>query len=102
MLVAKGINLLATNQNGSNALHIAVKRGHIEVVKALIQISYPLDICKGNGVSALGIAAFKGHLDIVKALIEAGADVDNLNESSKQVIPIKKRISPLYLAVKGN
>jgi len=30
-------NIYATNQNGSNALHIAVKRNNLEVVKYLIK-----------------------------------------------------------------
>jgi ankyrin repeat protein len=33
-------NLYATNQNGSNALHIAVKRSNIDIVRVLIQYKY--------------------------------------------------------------
>lgn len=52
--------MMCKNQNGSNALHIAVKKNNIEVIKVLLGIKYPLDETKNNGVTAIGIAAFKG------------------------------------------
>jgi ankyrin repeat protein len=70
------IDLHSTNENGSNALHIACKRGFLEVVKELMRHQYPLNTPKGNGVTALGIAAHEGHLQIVKVLAESGADIN--------------------------
>ena len=32
LLMQKGIDLMCRNANGSNALHIAVKRGNIQVI----------------------------------------------------------------------
>ena len=61
-LMQKGIDILSTNQNGSNALHIAVKKENIKVVQVLLDIKYPLNYTKNNGVTALGVAAYKGNI----------------------------------------
>ena len=60
--MSRGIDLMCKNQNGSNALHIAVKKENIPIVQALLDIHYPLDYTKNNGITALGIAAHKGNL----------------------------------------
>jgi ankyrin repeat protein len=51
-----GIERQVINEIGSNALHIAVKRGNIEVIHELIAMDFPLNLPKANGVTALGIA----------------------------------------------
>jgi ankyrin repeat protein len=58
----KGIDIYARNQNGSNLLHIAVKKNNMPVVKELIHMRYPLDNAKNNGITAVGIAAYKGNV----------------------------------------
>jgi len=60
LLISKGIDLMCRNQNGSNALHIAVKNGNMQVIQSLIDMHYPLEYAKNNGVTAIGIAAFQG------------------------------------------
>ena len=51
-----GIDRQVVNEIGSNALHIAVKRGNVEVINELIAMDFPLNLPKANGVTALGIA----------------------------------------------
>jgi ankyrin repeat protein len=51
-----GIDRMVKNELGSNALHIAVKRGNIQCIQEMIEMDFPLDIPKANGVTALGIA----------------------------------------------
>eukprot|EP00347_Sterkiella_histriomuscorum_P006064 403354203 len=92
ILIAKGIDLMCKNHNGSNALHIAVKKGNIQVIQALLDIHYPLNYTKNNGVTALGIAAYKGSIKLMEMLYSAGADLNIVN---------KQGISPLYLAIKS-
>ena len=66
-----GADIYATNQNGSNALHIAVKRKNIDVVRYLVlKCGYNLEATKHNGVTALGIAAYKGYLGILQELAQ--------------------------------
>jgi ankyrin repeat protein len=60
-----------------SSLHIAVKKGHIQAVKVLIDgrrlhslgSSWYFEI-------ALNMAAGYGHVEILQALVEAGADID--------------------------
>ncbi|CDW88756.1 ankyrin repeat-containing protein [Stylonychia lemnae] len=92
ILISKGIDLMCKNQNGSNALHIAVKKENLLVIQTLIDIHYPLGYSKNNGVTALGIAAYKGNLQILDILYKAGTDVNQTN---------KQGVSPLYLAIKS-
>jgi len=89
-----GADVYATNQNSSNALHIAVKKKSLDVVRYLITTcAYKLDITKHNGVTALGIAAFKGYLGILQELQAMGAAIDFIHTNG---------ITPLYLAIKAN
>jgi ankyrin repeat protein len=87
----KGIDMMSRNQNGSNALHISVKKENLKVVQALIDIKYPLDYTKNNGVTAVGIAAYKGNIKILDLLYRAGADIN---------LTSKHGAGPLYLAIK--
>ena len=90
-LMQKGIDMLSRNQNGSNALHIAVKKENQKVVQALLDIKYPLDYTKKNGVTAVGIAAYRGNMKILDMLYRAGADIN---------LTSKHGAGPLYLAIK--
>ena len=73
-------------------MHVAVKRGNIEVINELVRIKYPLNEPKVNGITALGISAIHGKLQIMKKLVENGADVNLTSPAG---------ISPLYLAIKA-
>jgi len=41
LLIVKGADIFARNHNGSNALHIAVKKNNFSIVKALINMKFP-------------------------------------------------------------
>jgi ankyrin repeat protein len=62
LLASYKIELFCKNQNGSNALHIAVKKGNHKAIDALLALKFPLDEQKKNGITALGIACYKGNL----------------------------------------
>ncbi|SNZ14022.1 Ankyrin repeat [Terribacillus aidingensis] len=73
-------------------LHIAAKKGQLEIVKYLV--SKGIDINAKGGTfdaSALNLAAGAGHLEIVKYLIENGAELD---------VSLAKR-NPLFGAING-
>lgn len=89
----KGADIYSRNHNGSNVLHIAIKKNNKKVIMELLKIKYPLNIIKNNGVTAAGIAAFKGNLELLQLLTEAGADLH---------LTSKNGIGPLYLAIKSN
>lgn len=78
-LHGKGIDTNCTNSNGSNALHIASKRGALNVVSELLRLDYPLNTPKHNGVTACGIAAHHSNLALLRLLGDAGADLNIIN-----------------------
>lgn len=53
----------------------AVREGHVDVVKALIEAGSDVNVADDDDNTALICAVQEDHTDIVKALIEAGADV---------------------------
>ena len=66
LLLSIGANPSVKNQNGSNALHIAVKLGHLGAAKEIASLkNYPVDEEKENGVTAYGIAAYRGHINML-------------------------------------
>jgi ankyrin repeat protein len=79
---------------GSNALHVAVQKNFLNVVKMLLHSKFPLEETRFDGLNALCIAASKKELyPIAKLLVRAGADINYSNENG---------ISPLYLALLQN
>jgi hypothetical protein len=58
-------------------LHVAAKKGHLEIVEYLINKGIDIDAKGGTfDASALNLAAGAGHFEIVKYLIVAGAELD--------------------------
>ena len=57
-------------------LVLAVKEGHLEVVRLLLEAGADKDAANTDGSTALFFAAQNGHLEVVRLLLEAGADKD--------------------------
>ncbi|KAJ5200052.1 hypothetical protein N7472_005256 [Penicillium cf. griseofulvum] len=56
------------------ALHIAAKKGHLDVIRVLADAGSPIDAQDGHGATPLTFAAQEGHLDVVQFLLSRGAD----------------------------
>lgn len=76
LLSDNGCERLTKNENGSNALHIAVKRQNLESVQELIAMDFPLNIPKAIGVAPLGIAVSTGNTELIRMLIKGKADIN--------------------------
>lgn len=73
-------------------LHIAVKEGHLELVRALISMGADVNARGGTfGGTAINLAAGYGHLDIVRILLDEGAELD-VSEPER---------NPLFSAIQG-
>ena len=72
----------ATNFEGENALHLAVHREDIEIIKELVNLGINLNARGDEGHTPLHEAAFNGNLEIVKILVENGADLFALTEGN--------------------
>src|SRR6185436_4366211 len=66
----------ARDAHGSTPLHAAAARGHLDVVRLLLQYrADPNARDAGDNALALHFAAGGGHIETVRALLDAGADV---------------------------
>ena len=64
-------------QDSHAALILAAQKGHIDIIKYLIESNAYADMQFEDGHSALILAAQNGHSDIMKYLIEANANVNS-------------------------
>ncbi|GFQ69285.1 hypothetical protein TNCT_640441 [Trichonephila clavata] len=81
-----GVDITPISNKGNTALHIAVSRGHTEIVEIMLQrvkgskLKKLLNIrTTMTGSGALHVAAQMGHLEIVKCLLKYGAIYDIRN-----------------------
>jgi ankyrin repeat protein len=75
-LAADGALARARDAHASTALHAAAARGHVDVVRLLLeQRADPNARDAGDNATPLHFAAGGGHVDVVRMLLEAGADV---------------------------
>jgi len=72
---AAGANVNFMNRYGERALQLAAWRGHVGVVRWLLERGAEVNRT-GKQWNALHYAAFAGHADIARLLIERGADVN--------------------------
>ncbi|MGX5540981.1 ankyrin repeat domain-containing protein [Bacillus wiedmannii] len=91
-LIGDDNEILNTMTSFCTWLHVAAKKGHLEIVEYLINKGIDIDAKGGTfDASALNLAAGEGHLEIVKYLIETGAELD---------VSLAKR-NPLFGAIYG-
>ena len=82
------INELVHAQGGMTPLHFAVRQGHIDVARALVDAGVPVNQLKdGDYTSPLLIATINGHFDLGQMLLERGADPN---------LPSENGVTPLY------
>lgn len=79
LLAEAGIDVLNEHKTTkANALHVAVQRNHLSIVKLLVQSNFPLDCRRHGDLTALIIGAQFGssHLEICYKLVMGGADIN--------------------------
>ena len=80
VLIQNGADVNAVDKNKLTALHIAAKKGHVDVAKVLIQNGADVNAVDKNKFTALHFAAENGHVDVAKVLIQNGADVNAVDD----------------------
>ncbi|MEI6513700.1 MAG: ankyrin repeat domain-containing protein [bacterium] len=81
-LIAKGVDMNSTDDDGQTPIMIAVKSRYVEVAKLLIEKDAEgadINAKDKRGDTALMFAAQEGFTNTVKMLIELGADVNATN-----------------------
>jgi outer membrane protein assembly factor BamB len=78
-LLAKGADVNATNAYGATALSYAADKGHLEVVKLLLQHKAKVNVKDSfYNFTPLTWAGYRGHAAVVQALLQADpAEADN-------------------------
>lgn len=77
-LIRKGADVNERGERSSYPLHLAAKKGYVEVAQLLLANEADVNIRhKTNGETPLHLAAYKGHLEIAELLIRHGADVNS-------------------------
>ncbi|KAK1265357.1 hypothetical protein QJS04_geneDACA010641 [Acorus gramineus] len=72
----RGGELDARDREGRTAVHLAAGKGHVRMVRMLVEGGADKDARSGNGWTAMHRAAANGDLDMVVALLEMGADCE--------------------------
>jgi ankyrin repeat protein len=75
-LVAEGVDVNVWDEYGRNALTLASRAGHLEIVRTLIACGAWVDPFEEGStyLTPLMCAGEGGHLDIVELLLDRGAD----------------------------
>ena len=91
-LISNNKEILHTMTPFGSWLHVAAKKGQIEIVEYLVHKGIDVNI-KGDifDASPLRVAAGEGHVEIVQYLIQSGAELD---------VSSAKR-NPLFAAIYG-
>jgi len=74
-LVLRGADLSIRTVIGSHAIHMAAKRGHVNVVQYLLDLGCPAGVERNNGNTPLFDAVTGKQIPVVEMLIARGEDV---------------------------
>ncbi|KAK5623008.1 hypothetical protein CRENBAI_021157 [Crenichthys baileyi] len=85
--------VLDLEQNGLNALHLAAKEGHVDLVQELLDRGAAVDSSTKKGNTALHISSLAGQAEVVKILTKRGADINSQSQNG---------FTPLYMAAQEN
>ena len=78
-LVADGVDVGATETDGTTALHWAAHRNTLEAAEVLIAAGADVDAVNRYGVTPLALASINGTAPMITRLLEAGADANRAN-----------------------
>jgi len=76
--------LMAAASRGDSALHAAVRLGHVDQARYLIEHGARIDLTNKLGKSPLLVAAEEGKLEAVKLLLEKGADPNSVEADHRR------------------
>jgi hypothetical protein len=83
-LLAAGADISIRNRWGRTPLHVAARRGCLDVASVLLDAGADPDAVTNEGWSTLTVAYRGGHSDLVELLTSRGADPDHLDSDGRK------------------
>ena len=71
-----GVDINKRGSEGYTPLCVAFARGHVEVVKLLLDVEADIHKAADSGCTPLYLASWMGNVEMVKLLAERGADMN--------------------------
>lgn len=81
LLQDAGADICARNKRRQSALHVAVNKGHLNSIKALLEANVHPNLQDSEGDTALHDAITKKRDDIVSLLMNANVDISLTNNN---------------------
>ncbi|KAE8153078.1 ankyrin repeat-containing domain protein [Aspergillus avenaceus] len=75
-----------TSAGWLSALHIAAQKGHVGIVRVLLQQDIDCDEVDSDGLTPLVHATIKGHKDVVNMLLLHGARINSTDKEGNSVL----------------
>jgi ankyrin repeat protein len=68
MLIERGADVSVQNEDGSTALHLASRNGHVDLGRMLIERGADISVQNKEGQTAQQVALERGHVDLAQML----------------------------------
>ena len=84
VLMGEGADILATREDGADAIYIAARYGHVNIIEQLMEnANFELIANRPTfrGRTALLTAAFHGHIQVCKLLYDGGANLNHQDDN---------------------
>ena len=92
------LNAGAGSLSGATPLYVAAQRGHLDVVRTLLEAGADANKASDGGHSPLYFAAQNGRVDVLSILLQGGADANRPTEIGVTPLLIAAQQGPWWLA----
>lgn len=87
-LLMEGADPSGTGRNDEPLLHVAVRRGHFETMKLLVEYGADLNSESASGMTAMHWVALNGRVDMAEFLLHHGIETDHPSEAMNGMTPL--------------
>ncbi len=101
-LVARGVDVNATNTDHCNALSWACTHKHFDTAELLVRMGSKIDVPDRSGLTPLHYAAIRKDQDpsVLEFLLKHGAQINTLSSHSKTALDLAMSVGNTELAAK--